>query len=71
MESFEFVSVFDDEAASFVVLQNGAGQHSLWPVSLQVPAGWTPSFGPASRGDCLGWVDVHWKDMTPHFADEG
>ncbi|MBW8714767.1 MAG: MbtH family protein [Variovorax paradoxus] len=31
---------FDDKSASFLVLVNHEGQHSLWPAFIAVPAGW-------------------------------
>jgi uncharacterized protein YbdZ (MbtH family) len=47
------------------VLVNGAGQHSLWPVFADVPAGWTVKHGPADRESCFQYVVAHWSDMSP------
>lgn len=51
---------FDDEEGQFLVLRNAAGQWSLWPVFAPVPAGWTDTFGPESRGACLAFVEARW-----------
>lgn len=56
---------FEDENASYQVLVNDEGQHSLWPQTIDVPAGWTVAFGPASRRDCLDYVETSWTDMRP------
>lgn len=56
---------FDDEAASYFVLINDEGQHSLWPIAIDVPAGWRVVFGEAPRQECMEYVDTHWTDMRP------
>ncbi|AMY56273.1 MULTISPECIES: MbtH family protein [Nocardiaceae] len=56
---------FDDEDGSYFVLTNEEGQHSLWPVFIDVPAGWSRVFGEAKRTACLEYVDTHWTDLRP------
>ena len=56
---------FDDTEATFQVLVNDHGQHSLWPDFADVPGGWTSVHGPASREDCLDYVTAHWTDLRP------
>ncbi|MBX7551981.1 MbtH family protein [Streptomyces sp. NPDC055966] len=56
---------FDDEAGEFLVLVNDEEQYSLWPVGIDVPAGWATAHGPASRAVCLDYVDRTWTDMRP------
>ncbi|HEX3782057.1 MAG TPA: MbtH family protein [Pseudonocardiaceae bacterium] len=56
---------FEDEDANYLVLVNHEGQHSLWPVFVEVPDGWRKVFGEASRQDCLGYVEENWTDMRP------
>lgn len=56
---------FDDPDAQYLVLVNHEGQHSLWPQFAKIPEGWVSRFGPASRGDCLDYVEHHWRDMRP------
>lgn len=56
---------FDDDSGSFVVLVNDEGQHSLWPVFADVPAGWNRSFGPEGRKNCLDYIERNWTDMRP------
>ena len=56
---------FEDDEAQYRVVRNGEGQHSLWPVFAEVPAGWESVFGPMSRQACLGYVETNWTDMRP------
>lgn len=56
---------FEDDDASYLVLVNDEGQHSLWPESIAVPADWTVSFGAAPRAECLAHVEQTWIDMRP------
>jgi MbtH protein len=56
---------FEDPEASYVVLVNDEGQHSLWPVFVDVPQGWRVVFGEDSRTACLAYVDANWTDMRP------
>ena len=58
-------NVFDDPTGVFLVLANQEGQHSLWPETLSVPAGWYHAYGPAGRLDCLAYIDRHWTDLRP------
>lgn len=63
-------SPFDDPDAKYLVLVNGEGQHSLWPVLADVPAGWTVVHGPAGRQECLDYVEANWTDMRPRSLVE-
>jgi MbtH protein len=56
---------FDDADGSFTVLVNAEGQHSLWPALRQSPVGWTAVCGPATREQCLAYVEEHWTDLRP------
>ncbi len=56
---------FDDVDATFLVLVNDEGQHSLWPVFAEVPPGWTTTHGPTTRDDALAHVERTWQDMRP------
>ena len=58
-------SLLDDPALDYLVLVNDESQHSLWPASVAVPAGWTIAHGPAARADCLGYVRENWTDIRP------
>ncbi|WHT22663.1 MbtH family protein [Crossiella sp. CA-258035] len=60
---------FDDTDATFLVLTNTAGQHSLWPEFAPVPAGWSVAFGPAGRTRCLDYVNEHWTDIRPQRSE--
>lgn len=56
---------FEDEDGTFLVLVNDEGQHSLWPSSLDIPAGWQPTGPRGKRDECLAFIDEHWTDMRP------
>jgi MbtH protein len=65
MGDYVMTNPFDDESGSFIVLVNDEGQHSLWPIFADVPAGWVNKFGPESRQSCLQYVEENWTDMRP------
>ncbi|WP_083842596.1 MbtH family protein [Bradyrhizobium sp. ORS 375] len=54
---------FDDPKASFCVLVNAQGQHSLWPRHIKVPAGWEMVGPQGDREECLRWIDANWTDV--------
>lgn len=56
---------FEDETADYIVLINDEAQHSIWPVSVNVPDGWEKAFGPSRKPECLAYVDKNWTDMRP------
>jgi len=56
---------FEDPDASYVVLVNAEGQHSLWPILADVPDGWRVVFGEAERQECLDFIEESWSDMRP------
>ncbi|WP_432589371.1 MbtH family protein [Streptomyces sp. HD1123-B1] len=56
---------FEDPETPFLALVNDEGQYSLWPHTLEAPAGWHTAFGPASRQDALDHIESHWTDMRP------
>lgn len=56
---------FEDTMARYLVLTNAEGQHSLWPVFADVPAGWEVAHPEDSREACLAYVEEHWTDMRP------
>ncbi|MFD5429390.1 MbtH family protein [Streptomyces sp. NPDC127084] len=56
---------FEDDNATYLVLANDENQHSLWPVWIDVPAGWTTVHGEATRQECLDWIEANWTDIRP------
>jgi MbtH protein len=56
---------FEAHDGSFYVLVNDEGQYSLWPVSVEVPAGWNRAHGPGPLQACRDYVETHWTDMRP------
>jgi uncharacterized protein YbdZ (MbtH family) len=61
---------FDDADGRFFVLVNDENQHSLWPVFIDVPAGWRVVHGEADRASCLDYVEENWTDMRPRSLVE-
>ncbi|MEU8272320.1 MbtH family protein [Sphaerisporangium sp. NPDC049002] len=56
---------FENPDGVYSVLLNAEGQHSLWPDFAEVPAGWTLAHGPATRQECLEFIETNWTDMRP------
>ncbi|KAF1061501.1 protein mbtH [Variovorax paradoxus] len=56
---------FDDKNASFQVLVNDEGQHSLWPAFIAVPAGWRVALPTTDRAACSAYIEANWQDMRP------
>ncbi|MFJ9782987.1 MbtH family protein [Amycolatopsis sp. NPDC101161] len=56
---------FEDENGTFLVLVNAENQHSLWPSTVDIPAGWTKVHGEDTRAACLEYVEQNWTDLRP------
>ncbi len=56
---------FDDPDATFIVLVNDEGQHSIWPSFIDEPEGWRAVHGESDLHDCLDFVDKSWTDLRP------
>ncbi|MFF5205706.1 MbtH family protein [Streptosporangium sp. NPDC000396] len=56
---------FDDENGRYLVLTNAEGQHSLWPLAVEVPRGWDLVHGEDSRQGCLDFINANWADIRP------
>jgi MbtH protein len=56
---------FEDNDAPYLVLVNDEGQHSLWPVFIDVPAGWRIVHRGVNRKDSLDYIEEHWTDLRP------
>ncbi|HJP80542.1 MAG TPA: MbtH family protein [Pseudonocardiaceae bacterium] len=56
---------FEDADARYLVLVNGEGQYSLWPVGNAVPAGWVVAHGADPRATCLAYIEEQWTDLRP------
>jgi MbtH protein len=59
------VDPFEIVDASYLVLVNDLGQHSLWPESIDVPPGWQVAFDAGERQACLDYVAANWTDIAP------
>ena len=56
---------FERDDIGYLVLVNGDNQHSLWPETIDVPAGWRVVLGPDTREACLAHIDREWTDIRP------
>ncbi|RCV48950.1 MbtH family protein [Marinitenerispora sediminis] len=56
---------FEDDDATYLVLVNAEGQHSLWPSFAAVPDGWEVALAETSRAAALEYVERNWTDMRP------
>ena len=65
MSHDNYVNPFDDEQLQFSVLTNPQQQYSLWPVFAAQPEGWQLQFGPASRSECLDYIERNWISINP------
>lgn len=57
---------FDDPDATYRVLTNAEGQHSLWPAFAAVPPGWSVVRDEDTRDACLTHIVNSWTDMRPN-----
>ncbi|WP_030767720.1 MbtH family protein [Streptomyces sp. NRRL F-2664] len=62
---------FDDENATFLVLVNDEGQHSLWPSFRTAPDGWRSVLGPVSRPEAVAYIETAWTDLRPRSVAQG
>ncbi|MFF1868913.1 MbtH family protein [Streptomyces sp. CB03911] len=56
---------FEDDSANYLVLANDENQHSLWPVWIDVPAGWTVVHEEDTRQGALAYIEANWTDIRP------
>ncbi|WP_329500990.1 MbtH family protein [Kitasatospora herbaricolor] len=56
---------FEDDSATYLVLANDENQHSLWPVWIDVPAGWTVVHEEDTREGALAYIEANWTDIRP------
>lgn len=61
---------FDDPDASYCVVVNDEGQHSLWLSAIEVPEGWEVRLRDVTRSAALDYVNEHWTDMRPRSLVE-
>ncbi|MFJ7996538.1 MbtH family protein [Streptomyces sp. NPDC096310] len=56
---------FDDPEATFQVLVNDEGQHSLWPAFADAPDGWHIAHDKDTRAACMAYIEENWTDLRP------
>lgn len=57
---------FEDPDATYRVLTNVEGQHSLCPSFVAVPAGWSVARDEDTRDASLTHIANSWTDMRPN-----
>lgn len=57
--------LLSDPQTLYVVVVNRQGQHSIWPVALNIPRGWEAVGSPADKLACLQSIEKNWTDMRP------
>jgi len=55
----------DDDNTTYQVLRNDEEQYSLWPLVLEIPAGWQAVGKQGTKAECMSYVDEVWTDMRP------
>jgi MbtH protein len=60
---------FEDPDATYRVLVNDEGQHSLWPSFAAVPAGWSVVRDEDTRDASLKHIANSWTVMRPCSAE--
>ncbi|WP_172381757.1 MbtH family NRPS accessory protein [Streptomyces sp. MNP-20] len=59
-----------DENTRYQVLRNDEDQYSLWPIDVDVPAGWHRTDKEGTEAECSAYVDQVWTDMRPRSLRE-
>jgi MbtH protein len=54
-----------DDDLLYRVVVNQEEQYSIWPVTQEVPAGWTVVGDQGNKERCLSYINTHWTDMRP------
>ena len=49
----------------YQVVVNPQEQYSIWPLSLDLPAGWRAIAEQGSKDECLARIGVLWTDQRP------
>jgi MbtH protein len=53
------------ENGQFRVVVNHEEQYSIWPVELEIPAGWRDAGKCGPKAECLAYIGEVWTDMRP------
>ena len=60
----------ETDATVYRVVRNHEEQHSIWPDSKAIPAGWQDAGKQGSKAECLAYVKEVWTDMRPRSLRE-
>lgn len=50
------------------VVVNSEGQFSVWPLVLDIPAGWHLQGTTGGRAECLAVISEIWTDLVPRSS---
>ncbi|MFD5873446.1 MbtH family NRPS accessory protein [Streptomyces sp. NPDC060322] len=53
------------ENTEWLAVRNEEGRHSIWPVGLSIPPGWTEAGYRGDKSGCLEWISENWVDSRP------
>jgi uncharacterized protein YbdZ (MbtH family) len=56
-------NIDDDQIYRAVV--NHEEQYSIWPVTRDLPAGWSDAGKQGTKAECLAYIEEVWTDMRP------
>lgn len=55
----------EDPFDRYAVVVNDEEQHSIWPVAMPLPAGWSATGFEGPKAECLAHIDQVWTDIRP------
>ncbi|WP_269467285.1 MbtH family NRPS accessory protein [Xanthomonas citri] len=58
-------TMWDSEDTRFEVVMNAEEQYSIWPATMDVPAGWSTVGKAGTKQECLAYIEEVWTDMRP------
>jgi MbtH protein len=54
-----------EEGTRYLAVVNDEEQHSIWPESRPLPAGWRSAGVSGTKQQCLDHIEKVWTDMRP------
>ncbi len=60
-----FMDTENEDTTVYRVVINHEEQYSIWPVHLEIPAGWSDVGVEGQKAECLSHIEEVWTDMRP------
>jgi MbtH protein len=54
-----------EDTRIYRVVINQEEQYSIWPLEMEIPAGWSEVGKSGRKAECLAYIGEVWKDMRP------